>query len=104
LVKWAYASITAVAYSNHARPIWVFLPTLRFKSEVERQRYETLSELARAVGFVPLSLEGVWDGHDARSLQIAPGDIHPKPAGHALIADRFYDELAINWKILAPAK
>jgi lysophospholipase L1-like esterase len=104
LIKWAYASITAAASSIGARPVWVFLPQLRRDPESERKRYATTSELARAAGFVTLSLERVWDGDKAEALSLRRPDPHPNAAGHARIADHFFDELATNWTILAPAK
>jgi hypothetical protein len=35
----------------------------------------------------------VYDGHDWRTLLVAPWDDHPNAAGHRLIADKLYEVL-----------
>ena len=49
--------------------------------------------MARAAGFVTLSLDGVYEGEDPRLIQLAPWDKHPNARAHRLLADRFYEEL-----------
>ncbi len=102
LVRWSYRTIVATAREQHAVALWIMLPVL-FESTAEFDaRFERLAPLAREAGFAILNLRGAYDGYVRESLWVAPWDEHPGVKGHELIAERFYQELAKDWKVLFP--
>jgi len=85
-----YREIADAARARGAKPVWLFLPTIgMIGNEFD---VEDLATLARRAGFEVLELEGVYQGHEAVDLRLAPWDLHPNALGHQLIADRLYRE------------
>jgi len=105
LVDWAYATIVETADSNGAQPVFICLPRLDSNLDDKGKGCEITLELAHSAGFVTLSLAEIFNGYDnIEAYYLAPWDHHPNRAGHALIAERLYEELAKDWTILAPVK
>ena len=48
--------------------------------------------MAKQAGFIAISLDDIYQGHQVRELLIVPWDGHPNALGHRLIADRLYKE------------
>jgi hypothetical protein len=102
LLRWAYRTIVATANEHHAIAVWVMLPVL-FESSAEYDaRFARLAPVAREAGFAVVNLRGTYDGYVRESLCVAPWDEHPGVKAHQLIAQRLYQELAKNWRLLFP--
>ncbi len=84
--------IVDAARARGAEPVWLFLPTIAMIGN----EFDTseLATLARDAGFAVVELDGVYQGHEAVELRLAPWDLHPNVLGHQLIANRLYNELA----------
>ena len=87
-----YQEIADAARARGAEPVWLFLPTIAMIGN----EFDTseLATLARDAGFAVVALDGVYQGHEAVELRLAPWDLHPNVLGHQLIANRLYKELA----------
>jgi hypothetical protein len=69
------------------------LPRVEDTDAVYREAWDTLSSLIREAGLTAISLEGVYGNlNDKRGLMLALWDRHPNAEGHALLADRIYEE------------
>jgi hypothetical protein len=93
LLAWSYARVVEAAHSHGIEPFFVFLPTLQKPWGVEP---DELLEMARQAGFEVLSLTGVFEGHERRSLIVGGRDFHPNAAGHQLLADRLFARAAFS--------
>jgi hypothetical protein len=91
LVRWVYREFADECRAHGVEPVWVFL-TLPGRTP-EPALIDEQVEAAAAAGFTVIDLRDVYDGHDPKSLQVAPWDWHPNPEGHRIIAERLEREL-----------
>ena len=91
LVSFAYRHIAADCRARGVKPVWIFVPALADRTI--GQRSDELIGLAKDAGFVALDLSDAYAGHDTNLLKISEADNHPNPAGHKLLAERFYRAL-----------
>jgi hypothetical protein len=91
IVRWVYREFAEECRANGILPIWVFL-TLPGRTP-EPALIDEQIDAATAAGFVIIDLRDVYEGHDPKSLQVAPWDWHPNPEGHRIIAERLHREL-----------
>ncbi|QXD16171.1 hypothetical protein GQ464_004250 [Rhodocaloribacter litoris] len=92
VIRWGYGQLATAARAYGARPVWILLPMPEaMPGEAEEAAY--LEKLAHEAGFVTIKLEGVYKGEEVSSIIVAPWDWHPNAKGHALVADRLYQEL-----------
>lgn len=98
LAMWGYNEIAEMAHQHNAIPALVLLPnTARL---FEREEKEFLNRVANELGFEILNLEGVYDDHKLEQIRLAPWDMHPNKMGHQLIADKLYEALEKNGRLL----
>jgi D-alanyl-lipoteichoic acid acyltransferase DltB (MBOAT superfamily) len=83
-----YSQIVELAKREGVGVFWIYLPRPDERTSPELER-----RLAAEAGFNVLDLSDVYDGHDWRTLVVAPWDEHPNAAGHRLIADKLYEVL-----------
>jgi D-alanyl-lipoteichoic acid acyltransferase DltB (MBOAT superfamily) len=92
LVSWTLKEIVTVARARGVRPVWVYLSTPERGPAPEQ--VQAMVRQARAAGFEVRDWSDVYDGVDVKTLQASQWDFHPNAAGHELIAQRLYRELA----------
>ncbi|TIN47044.1 MAG: SGNH/GDSL hydrolase family protein [Mesorhizobium sp.] len=88
LLRAIYSRIVEAAKREGVGVFWIYLPRPDERTSPELER-----RLAAEAGFNVLDLSNVYDGHDWRTLLVAPWDDHPNAAGHRLIADKLYEVL-----------
>jgi D-alanyl-lipoteichoic acid acyltransferase DltB (MBOAT superfamily) len=98
IIAWGYRRIRECAESIQALPLWLYVPALD-DNEAPGEA-AALEAAARAQGFFTLSLQGCYGTKNLESLKIAPWDFHPNARGHALIAERWLEELAKDVRLL----
>ena len=98
LINWTYAEIAIKSYQNKAVPIWVFLPTT--ECDVNKEELVYLKKTAKHYHFVELDLTGVYGNNDIKTIQISEWNTHPNVFGQALIANKLYDEIKKNKKLI----
>jgi D-alanyl-lipoteichoic acid acyltransferase DltB (MBOAT superfamily) len=91
ILSWTYHRIAEQSRQNGAIPVLVFLPQVR-EGSWQEETAETL-RIAEDAGFIIIDLSDVYKGQDIATIRLAEWDDHPNVRGHALIADRLYDEL-----------
>jgi hypothetical protein len=92
ILAWVYARLIALCEENGVEPVWIYLPAIEFPDAPEdRERFR---DLAAAAGFTTIDLYDVFDGQDIPAITVAAWDLHPNEAGHRLIAEALYAELA----------
>lgn len=92
ILAYVYGRLAERSRAHGARPVWVFLPQVR-SGAWQEETAETLA-IAQAAGFVTIGLDDIYDGRDIGALRLAEWDDHPNAAGHRLIAERLFAELA----------
>ena len=88
IVSWVYQRTVELCKERSILPVWIYLPMVH-----EEEDFAEVARSAREAGFITLDLSRVYDGHNARSLQVSKSDTHPNVRGHQLIAERFYEHL-----------
>jgi lysophospholipase L1-like esterase len=66
----------------------------RVMERESEQEIAELEEMARAAGFEIMSLADTFTGQNVEALHLAPWDFHPNRAGHALLGERLYEQIA----------
>ncbi|MFN0152289.1 MAG: hypothetical protein ACKVU1_16415 [bacterium] len=102
ILRWSYAEFVRVCTAHGVRPIWIFLPRVTEKESADE--IAELEAMAREAGFTVLSLADTFEGQDVRALHLAPWDFHPNRAGHELIGNRLYDEIAKSGILAAASR
>jgi hypothetical protein len=102
IVAWGFRRLVQSCRTQGITPLWVFLPTPQESHTLSHERVEQMARLARAAGFVTLSLENVYAGELVAQVQLAPWDNHPNAVGHKLIADALYRQLREHGDELGP--
>ncbi len=98
LIRWAYSEIAKECYTHHAKPVWVFLPTTT--DTIDPAEYKYIRSVANQYGYLQLDLTGLYGSENRNDLIINEYNTHPNAKGHVLIANRFYDELIKNRKLI----
>ena len=83
-----YARFVDLSRQHGVPAYWIYMPRV-----VQEQSAELQLRLAQEAGFRILNLTGAYDGHDPKSLEVAPWDNHPNALAHRLIADKLFDVL-----------
>jgi D-alanyl-lipoteichoic acid acyltransferase DltB (MBOAT superfamily) len=92
LMEWIYARIAQEAHARGIPAVWIYLPRLS-EPGVRDEDVARLFASARRAGFAVVDLRGLYEGRDVDALRLAEWDYHPNAVGHALIAERIYEEL-----------
>lgn len=98
LLRYSYSTITEVAESLGAVPVWIYLPDLKAPETGRTLRY--LERTALEAGFKTVLLTGVFEGHDLVDLRIARWDRHLNELGHRLVAEAVLDALRSDPRLL----
>lgn len=96
ILRYSYSTITEVAASLGAVPVWIYLPNLRVRETPPRY----LERIALEAGFHTVLLTEVFEGHDPVDLRIAQWDSHYNELGHRLVADALLDSLRSDSRLL----
>ena len=91
ILQWAYSEIVRQCRSRGVLPVWIFMPTLDDTADDDGP--EQLERLAKAAGFVTVSLADAYANHPRESIWVARWDRHPNANGHALIAEKLVERL-----------
>ena len=103
VARWALTRIARAARAGGAeRVLYVVIPMPADRQP--REDSERILRIARESGLEVHDLSGVYDGHDARALAVAPWDRHPNALGHRLIAAQFEDLLRRELVAAAPSR
>ncbi|MCB0401867.1 MAG: hypothetical protein KDD41_07275 [Flavobacteriales bacterium] len=92
VIKWGYQSIVRECKKQNIIPVWVYVPVITDMQEPDNELSEIRS-MAEEAGFMTLSLDGIYEGHDLNQIIVAPWDYHPNEKGHQLLAGKLFKEL-----------
>jgi hypothetical protein len=98
IISWAYRHFAMRCQEEGALPVWIYLPTAGDKA---RPQIAELKKLAEEAGFVALSLQDCYRGHDPKSIWFGEWDHHPNAFGHGLVADELFRILTDNSHVRA---
>ncbi|MDX1530706.1 MAG: SGNH/GDSL hydrolase family protein, partial [Rhodothermales bacterium] len=96
VVQFAYGELARQSREAGVTPVWVYLPITKERGRRARRAAEDerlLRRYAEEAGFETVSLSGLFEPHDQRTITLAPWDDHPNRRGHRLIADSLYAAL-----------
>ena len=94
LIKWAYSEISKMCYKNNATPVWVYLPTTA--DTIDKAEFKFIKQVANECHYVQLDLTGLYDSVNRKDIMISEWDTHPNKKGHAVIANKLFNELIKN--------
>ena len=92
IVRDLYAEMAEDARDLGAKPVWVYVPSIK-RYEGPKTDAAELRDIAREAGFLTISLEELFKGQDIERLWLREWDQHPNALGHRLIADRLEEVL-----------
>src|SRR5688572_21083722 len=94
IISWAYEELARLAVRHKVKALVVVLPRLDDTTAVYQDEWEKLSRIAQKAGLAAINVGDVYGSINKRSsLKLASWDWHPNEKGHALLADRLYQEL-----------
>ena len=93
LLEFGYRRMLEEAKQMGARPVWLWVP-LPKGGDVDAEEGVSMRALAEQAGFATLSLADAYRGGDPERLVVAPWDGHPSAAGHRMLADDWFEQLA----------
>ncbi|MCG3119047.1 MAG: hypothetical protein ALAOOOJD_01375 [bacterium] len=103
----AFPRFAQICREHGILPVYVLTPVVTPAAE-KLKRDAKLStrfmNLAQAAGFAIVNLSSAFDGHAAEELRVKEWDLHPNAKGHQLLADRLYETLRENSRILLATK
>ncbi len=100
LLAWVYRDIVRLVERDGATPLFAHIP---MPFDHESRVLPILMRSAGTAGFARvMDLDLVYQGHDESRLVLAEWDRHPNVAGHRLIADALFDQLAPTLAGLVP--
>lgn len=91
IMEWGYKELADVCFSNHIKPVWVFIPTP--KDDLPRLNYQKFSEMAKQNKFIIFDMSNIYNGYDLRKITASETDLHPGILGHQLITNSFLEEI-----------
>jgi hypothetical protein len=94
IMRWVLAETAEACRAAGIVPAVVYIPAT--SEDITMSRSRQWLDIGRELGFVTMNLEGVYEGRQAREIQLAPWDIHPNELGHRLIGERFHEALVQN--------
>jgi hypothetical protein len=95
VISWAYEELARVAARNKVKSLVVVLPRLDDTEAVYQDEWQRLSKIAHQAGLTAINVGDVYGSINKRSsLKLASWDWHPNTKGHALLAERLYQELS----------
>jgi hypothetical protein len=93
MLRFAFGQLSMTAKQNNVDAVVFVLPRLDDTDALYREEWQSISKLVREAGLIAVSLEGVYGPLNNRStLKLASWDWHPNTEGHALLAERIYQE------------
>jgi hypothetical protein len=102
-LEWGYRYIAEESRRHGALPVWIFVP-LNYEEREQRKDSTIMPEeraaVARRLGFVTLSLEGVYGLEPVEDIVLNDWDGHPNHRGHRLLANKLYEVIYENRKRL----
>jgi hypothetical protein len=94
ILLFAFRQLAIMADENNVDALVFVLPRLDDTDAVYREEWESISKLAHEAGLRAVNLDGVYGPLNDRSkLKLASWDWHPNTEGHALLAERIFQEL-----------
>jgi len=94
ILRFGYQQLAMTARQNQVEALVFVLPRLDDTDAIYREEWESISKLVRKAGLIAVNLEGVYGPlNDRSTLKLASWDWHPNTEGHALLAERIYQEL-----------
>ncbi len=96
LITWCYMQIREDAYKNNVSALWAYLPAT--DDVLDLPEFNKLKHLASQLNFIILDMRGVYRNVKREDFQISKTNTHPNAKGHAIIAQKFYEELVKNKK------
>jgi len=100
IFEWGFNKVFGESEGGSELPMWIHFDKAGTLAGLKRMQFLHLKTLAQEAGFVIMDLNGVYDGHETMSIRIEPWDRHPNTLGHQLIADRLYQEMIKNERVL----
>jgi hypothetical protein len=100
LISRIYERFVEQSRARGAVPVWLFLPIAG--ESPHPGHLEELTRRAREAGFITLSLDGCFDGHEPQRIWFGDWDHHPNAFGHRLIAERLHRLLQEHEETLFP--
>jgi D-alanyl-lipoteichoic acid acyltransferase DltB (MBOAT superfamily) len=97
ILQWAYLEMAHICKNASAKPVWVFLPTMR---RVGAENHGPMEKLAASAGFTTVILNEPYGGTDPETLKITETNYHPNGRGHAFIAESLLQALMSHPEIL----
>ena len=97
ILTWAYESMAAICKNGNAKPVWVFLPTMR---RAAAANHGPMEKLAAKAGFATIILDEPYGGIDPEELKITETNYHPNARGHSLIADSLVRAIVESQEVL----
>jgi len=85
IVRKSYAEIVALARSQGALPVWIYMPRVPERQPDTRQ-IEMLKAAARDAGFIVYDVSGIYDDRAVEELTMSQWDLHPNAEGHEIMA------------------
>ena len=93
ILRFGFQQLALTAKQNDVEVLVFVLPRVEDTDTVYSEAWDLLSNLLREVGITAINLEGVYGNlNDKSSLRLALWDRHPNAEGHALLAERIFQE------------
>ena len=94
LLEETYDQFVSLTRSIGAKPIAMYLPRPEFAQPDFISAVAEQKGIANEAGFTLLDVSNAYASmEDPSTLWLARWDRHPGPAGHELLADKFYEQL-----------
>ncbi len=91
LISWSYSEISKLCYQNKAIPIWVYLPTTADTIDIKELSF--IKGVANKCHYLQIDLTGLYNTVNIKEIIVSEWDTHPNAKGHALIADKLFNEM-----------
>jgi hypothetical protein len=74
----------------------VLIPHITDPAELFADEYGGIEPVARSLGLPVIDLRGTFAGHQVAHIRVGPTNSHPNVRGHAMLADRFFEQVAAD--------
>lgn len=98
LISYGLSSIRDASLAIGAVPVWMFVPALDGREKPEEN--ERLFHVADSLAFHTIDLRGFFSGDEPENLILRPWDRHPSVEGHRRIAEKAFQEIKSNEKLI----
>jgi hypothetical protein len=100
LLSWTYKRLVVESRALGALPVFVFMVSPKdLINGLSESKIVAQKTLAVEAGFAALDLSQIFDKRSTKDLIQVHDTNHYSPAGHALIADAFYEQLVADRRI-----